>query len=335
MRASSVRHAGAVPNRLTTPTRQNQEAPGLGDKGAAVLAACALVVFACTPSLEFGVPVLESAIEHSGEDQHELALARRREIADQVRYRGGETLVAAYGGSPYTYASDVRIVRPAGTDLTAHAIDWEGRPFESPIYYGARVARWLGASSLGGMLDFTHSKVYSPMEQSTRFSGHKDGVPLPAQSVLGDQFHKLEFTHGHNMLTLNLLWRVPFRSAFVSPYIGIGFGASLPHTEVQLKGEGTRTYEYQLTGPAIQALIGIEFRVPRMSYFAEYKFSWADYRAPLHNRDGGWVISDLLYQFRHWRSGKEPEGGWATTRLTSHQVISGAGIRSGGLAAAP
>lgn len=259
--------------------------------------------------------------------QRDLALARRTEIADQVRYRGYESLTAAYGGSPYTYASDVTI-KHNGTSLTAHAVDWEGRPFDHPIYYGARHARWPSASSIGGMIDFTHSKVYSPPEQRTKFSGVRDGMPVPSQSTIADQFHKLEFTHGHNMLTLNGLVRLPSATDFVSPYLGIGMGVSLPHTEVQLKGDSLRTYEYQYAGPAMQALIGIEIRMPRLTYFFEYKLTFASYRAPLHNRDGTWLFSDLWHQMQRWISGREPAGGWVTTRLLSHQVIGGIGIRS-------
>lgn len=299
-------------------------ADGLGSLAAAFL----LMVFYC--AADTGPDMTRPLARLEEEDQREAALAFRAKIAEQVRYRGGETMTGAYGGSPYTYASDVRIVRPPATDLTAHAIDWEGKPFDHPIYYGLRIARWLPASSLGGMLDFTHSKVYAPLEQKARFSGTREDLPLPSESPVGEQFHKLEFTHGHNMLTLNVLWRLPFRSAFFSPYVGIGAGASLPHTEVQLKGDGLRTYEYQYTGPAVQAVFGIEFRVPRMSYFAEYKFSWASYRAPLQNRDGEWVVQDLLHQLRRWLSGRQPEGGWATTTLVSHQAIAGAGIRSAG-----
>jgi hypothetical protein len=264
-------------------------------------------------------------VEH--EDQRAAQLERRAAIAEEVRYRGGETLTAAYAGAQYTYPSDVRIARP-GTDITAHAVPWEGRPFEHPIYYGARVQRWLPASAFGGMVDFTHSKVYSPMEEKIRFSGVKDGSALPAEARVEDVFHKLEFTHGHNMLTLNGLWRLPFSTAFFSPYVGAGIGVSLPHSEVQLRGEHNRTYEYQYTGPAFQLLIGVEFRIPRLSYFVEYKWTAASYRAPLHFRDGKTLFADLANQFARWKSGKEPEGGWATTQLTSHQVISGMGFRT-------
>ena len=264
-------------------------------------------------------------VEH--EDQRAAQIARREAIAEEVRYSGGETLSAAYGGAQYTYPSDVRLVRP-GSDFTIHDLPWEGRPFEHPIYYGVRVQHWLPASSFGGMVDFTHSKVYSPMEEKARFSGSKDGKPLPGVATVEDVFHKLEFTHGHNMLTLNGLWRLPFSGAFLSPYVGAGFGVSLPHTEVQLNHETDRTYEYQYTGPAFQLLIGVEFRIPRLSYFVEYKWTTASYRAPLHHRDGKTLFSDLANQFARWRSGKEPSGGWATTRLTSHQVISGMGFRT-------
>lgn len=186
-----------------------------------------------------------------------MAAARRAEIAEQVKYRGGEAFVGAYAGSPYTYASDVRFTKP-GTDMTVRGIDWEGKPFDNPIYYGARIARWLPASALGGMIDFTHSKAYAPLEtQTAQMTGTRDGKPADAVVKLDSLFHKLEFTHGHNMLTLNALLRLPFRTAFLSPYVGIGGGASLPHTEVQFKG-GARTYEYQYTGPALQFVAGLK-----------------------------------------------------------------------------
>lgn len=301
---------------------------------ASAIAGAAALIFAALHGVP--MPVLQdgSAGHIEYEDQRAAQIARRAAIAEDVRYRGGETLTAAYGGAQFTYPSDVRVQRP-GTDLTIHRVPWEGRPFEHPIYYGVRVARWLPSSPIGGMLDFTHSKVYSPMDEKVRFSGAKDGRALPAEAPIEDVFHKLEFTHGHNMLTLNWLLRLPFSTAFLSPYVGAGFGVSLPHSEVQLKGEHDRTYEYQYTGPAFQVLIGVEFRIPRLSYFLEYKWTTASYRAPLHYRDTKNLFSDLAFQFRRWKSGKEPDGGWASTRLTSHQVISGMGFRTSGSAAAP
>jgi len=295
--------------------------------GAAALAMLGLQV------LYPGMTAKDSPGHIEYEDQRAAQLERRRAIATEVRYRGGETLTAFYGGAQYTYPSDVRIERP-GTDLTIHDLPWEGRPFQHPIYYGVRVSRWLPASSLGGMIDFTHSKVYSPLEERARFSGSKDGRPLPREAPIEDVFHKLEFTHGHNMLTLNGLLRLPFSTAFLSPYVGGGLGVSLPHSEVQLRGEHKRTYEYQYTGPAYQMVFGVEFRLPKLTYFVEYKWTSASYRAPLHYRETKSLFSDIAHQFSRWRSGREPEGGWATTRLTSHQVISGMGFRAAPLVGA-
>lgn len=262
---------------------------------------------------------------HSSTGTDDAAGAARAEISERVRYRGDEFLFAAYGGAPYTYASDVRIERP-GTDMTVHGVDWLGKPFDDPIYYGVRVARWFRRSSFGAMVDFTHSKAYAPLEQKARLSGTKDGQPLPPAAAIGELFHKLEFTHGHNMLTLNLLYRLPSLGSFINPYVGVGLGAALPHTEVQLKGS-KRTYEYQYVGPAGQILIGVELRVPRLSYFVEYKFTSASYRAPLQDRDGGALPLDLWSQFTRWAKGIPPAG-WVSTRLTSHQAIAGMGVRT-------
>jgi hypothetical protein len=144
-------------------------------------------------------PVVAQAHE-TGDAQDAAAIAARAVLSERVRYKGDEVLIAVYGGAPYTYASDVRIAQQ-GTDMTVHGVDWQGKPFDDPIYYGARVARWFVNSSLGGMVDFTHSKAYAPLDQKAKLSGNKEGQLLPPEATIGDLFHKLEFTHGHNMLT--------------------------------------------------------------------------------------------------------------------------------------
>jgi len=251
---------------------------------------------------------------------------------------GRETTFGAYLGAPYHYPSDFRLHNVAtNTDITFKKVEWYTRPFENPLYYGARIQRWFAVGTAGTMIDFTHSKAYSPMQQETKLQGTIDGKPVPETGKIGDFMNKLEFTHGHNMLTLNGLLRFGGFSRFLVPYVGIGAGVSLPHSEMQRKSEPQRTYEYEYTGPTGQALAGLEFRLPTGSVFLEYKFTIADYRAPHSYRDGSLFPIDMWNQFQRWWSGTEPPGGWGETRLTSHQVVGGFLVRFApeGAAAAP
>ncbi|HEX2840599.1 hypothetical protein [Hyphomicrobium sp.] len=244
---------------------------------------------------------------------------------------GREIMFAGYGGVPYTYPSDVTIRKTGVHDFTVKDVDWEGKPFVNPIYYGARIVRYGGRT--GAMLDFTHSKTIAKLDEEKSFTGTLDGAPAPERAVLRNIFRKLEASHGHNMLTLNGLLRLPSFSVRVQPYVGLGAGVSLPHSEVQLAKSDARTYEYQVAGPVGQALFGIELRTARMSYFLEYKFTFAPYQMPLSEKDGSLLPLDLWRQFQNWLSGEEPPGGRLTTTLVSHQGIFGLGVRSAPVAA--
>ena len=238
-----------------------------------------------------------------------------------------EWMTGPYFGMPYTHPSDMRFLKEGKTDLTVHDINWDGKPFKSPIYYGVRSVRWSGPH--GAMVDFTHSKTISQPGQTVRFSGTRDGKPAPGPATIGDTFKHLEFSHGHNTLTLNGLMRLGRLGPSLSPYVGGGFGVALPHTEIQFKDEAKRTYEYQYAGPAGQAVAGIEIRLPRVTLFVEYKFTLARMSAPLTGIDSrGWGYGDVPAQLMRWLRGEKPEQGVATTTLASHQVVGGFGIRS-------
>jgi lipid A oxidase len=240
-----------------------------------------------------------------------------------------ETLFAGYGGVTHTHASDVHFTKPGITDLTAHGVEWIGRPFKSPIYYGLRAMHWPATGRLGGMLDFTHAKAISVREQSVRFTGTRNGKPADGTAKIDETFRHLEFSHGHNMLTLNGLLSLGKLTPALRPYVGGGFGVSLPHTEVQFRDEAKRTYEYQITGPVGQVLAGIEIRLPRVSIIAEYKLSLAPYWAPLSARDGskGNAFIDYWGQISSWLRGEAPESGSLRTNLVTHHAIVGIGYR--------
>ena len=235
---------------------------------------------------------------------------------------GRESDFGAYLGAPYHYPSDFHLKKAGVSDLTIKDIPWYTHPFENPLYYGVRFQRWFEGGRFGTMLDFTHSKVYAPKNDELPFEGTLDGKPVPATAKIGDYFSKLEWTHGHNMLTLNGLLRLP-SLGIISPYAGVGAGLSFPHSEIHLKTDASRTYEYQYTGPCAQALFGLEFRLRTGSVFIEYKFTAADYWGPLTGRDGTWYPIDMWRQFSRWWKGEEPPNGWAGAKLISHQAIGG------------
>ena len=152
--------------------------------------------------------------------------------------------------------------KQGGDSLTIDPVHWYTDPFKSPIYYGARVARWFTGGRTGVMVDFIHSKAIARLDREADFSGSVNGAPVQPRARLDEVAKKLEFSHGHNMLLFNGLVRLPSIGARLSPYAGLGAGVLLPHTEVQLAEQGaTRTYDYNYAGPAAQALFGIEVRL--------------------------------------------------------------------------
>lgn len=245
-----------------------------------------------------------------------------------VRSSGRELVLGAYGGGSSTQRSEVHIVDPGRTDMTVRDFDWLGRPFKSPIYYGLRAQRWWPGSPVGAMLDFTHAKAIAKPDDEASLSGQRDGKPLPPKAKIGETFRHLEFSHGHNLLTLNGVVRMPMASGRVRPYVGAGAGILLPHTEVGFRDEEARTYEYQYGGVVAQALIGIEVPLGRVSAFFEYKFSHALYDVPLsHERKGHLLVTDVWRQLRAWLAGEAPPGGRLSTALGSHHGIGGLYVR--------
>jgi len=202
-----------------------------------------------------------------------------------------ETTISLLTGQAWTYDSDVRLQEPGGTDLVFGNVSWDTNPFEMPPYWAVRLTHWLKRSPDWGVaVDFNHAKMYSDLEQVVQVTGQQSGTPVDGPERLGDTFNTLEFTDGHNLLTVNALrrWRVSER---LHPYIGAGIGVAVPHVEV-----GTAagiTTEYQLVGPAAQFIGGLNFPLGnRFSLITEYRLSWADIDAKLDN--GGRLSTEAL-----------------------------------------
>ena len=177
-----------------------------------------------------------------------------------------------YGGAQSAPGSDVAIRGDSVLDDADFSIDWEGRSASAPIYYGIRATRWQ-TPTFGFGLDFAHNKVYP-----------KDGE-LPAG------YDVLEFTDGLNTLTINAYRRWPNAIGDVSPYVGGGLGLSIPHVEVITAD--SRTFGYQVTGPAATWIAGASYPISdQWSVFGGYKGTFSSNTGDLDT--GGTVESDIF-----------------------------------------
>ncbi len=199
-----------------------------------------------------------------------------------------EWFASGYLGAASTQVSDVELSLPGGTNLTFNDVSWDDESFSGPIYYGLRTGYWFeGRPNWGIAVDFSHAKMMSDPNQMVQVSGTRQGTPVAGQERLGDTFDELSFSHGHNLLTLNGMyrWMELGRSEqdFLSrlqPYVLAGLGVAYPHVEVVLAGNDT--YEYQAAGIAAQAGGGLDLDITRwLSIFAEYRLSYAEIDADL------------------------------------------------------
>ena len=153
-------------------------------------------------------------------------------------------------------------------------VGWDGASFEPPPYYGVRATWWLeDRPQFGVAAEFTHAKVKAD--------------PLPAG------FSTLEFTDGINFVTLNGMYRHKFDNGF-TPYVGIGAGLAVPNVEVDDGPGGVpETNEYQVTGFAAQAFVGVDYAFSdRWSVFGEFKSTYGEVDADLEG--GGELSTDII-----------------------------------------
>lgn len=291
-----------------------------------------------------GAVTLFPATLPSGDAAREGAPASSSGARDMT---GRETIVGGYLGVPDHARSDVKMVRPDGTDLLMKNIRWDAEPFRFPIYAGVRVTRWQGA--FGGMIDFMHDKAIARVGKGAHgrkvtgeraipdvidVEGKLKGQPAAPQYKITDIIERLEFSHGHNMLLPTALLRLANLSPWFRPYVGVGAGVAIPHVEVFPAGEGEegRTNEYQLAGPAMQGVFGIEIPLKSGPVFLEYKYTWASLQT---NLTGGqtpsWCncdfVSDFVRNGLRWWRGEAPIHGTLSTTIRTHQVVGGAGYR--------
>lgn len=225
-----------------------------------------------------------------------------------------EMQVGFYAGRSSSPPSDVRFRHPDGTDLLLKSVKWKSESFKPSPFYGGRGIDWnTRIPRLGLMVDFTHAKATAIRTQTVTHHGKHKGVDVPPSGPITDIFRKLEFTHGLNFLTLNGIYRATGLHRRIVPYAGFGIGFMVPHTNVRRAGQDKKDefHEAQITGIAMQAFGGIEWRVfksDRKSLFTEYKLTSTNNTVRLH--DGGSVEADILVHqvnfggyYTPWRAG--------------------------------
>lgn len=189
---------------------------------------------------------------------------------------GADVQIGGYGGANMNASSSATTEKFPIAD--SRTIDWDGKPFQMPPYWGARATYWWGEGNRwGAALDYTHAKAYARLNFAT-----------------DPTYSHLEFTDGINLLTVNLLYRFgPLWHEALVPYVGVGAGAAIPHVEVTLKAfPGQPTFEYQLAGAVAQGIAGLELRLGGpWSLFAEGKLSYTHIDADLAG--GGHLKTDL------------------------------------------
>lgn len=184
-----------------------------------------------------------------------------------------EVELSFYGGWQGAPHADVAISGDTVLPDDSFTAGWEGKPFAMPPYYGLR-ATWWQDSGYGFGLDFNHTKVYA------------DDATLAASGL-----EHFEFSDGLNSLTVNAYRRWDQALGGLTPYVGGGIGLSIPHVEVV--APGTRTWEYQIAGPAVALMAGISYPVSdRWSVFGEYKGTWSQNEISLDT--GGTMTTDII-----------------------------------------
>jgi lipid A oxidase len=187
-----------------------------------------------------------------------------------------ETQISVFGGVNENFSSRVKLDKGAVSE--DRSMDWDGKSFDPPPYWGVRGTYWFNSGPGWSVaLDYVHAKAYADLDFKT-----------------DPTYSRLEFTDGLNLLTLNAMYRfAPVLNDRLVPYVGAGAGLSIPHVEVSLKAyPDQNTFEYQLTGVAAQALAGLEYRLgSSWSVFAEARLSYARVEADLAG--GGNLETDI------------------------------------------
>ncbi len=193
-----------------------------------------------------------------------------------------EVQLSIFTGVAMSQDSDLRLQQSGGTDLTFHDVSFEGRDFDDPPYYGLRGLWFLSEDSHWGFgAEFFHMKMYAETDDTAQVTGRRNGGGVNGKEKIEDTIQAFSLSHGLNYALGDIVyrWKPGHRGedflGHLEPYVGVGLGAVIPHVESTIDG---RFHEgYQLHGPGVQGLAGMNFSLTRhIGLMFEYKFTYAN-----------------------------------------------------------
>lgn len=226
--------------------------------------------------------ILLCLMSHASLCTAQQADAARREPGTQSAQAEpeGGWVISAFIGGARTSASSLRISQPAlSTELTFRDVEFEGRSFNPPLYYGLRGGYILPQAPFIGLeAEFIHLKVYADTRRQVQASGRLRGLPVDEQIQLGQVVQQYSISHGVNLLLFNVAGRYRLKADRDNPKGRLiftaraGLGPTIPHTESII--EGREQQQYELGRLAWQLAASAEVRLWRGLYFlGEYKFT--------------------------------------------------------------
>lgn len=190
--------------------------------------------------------------------------------------------LSIFTGVALSQDSDLRLRQPGDTDLTFHSVSFEGRDFSTPPYYGARFLWFSEETSHWGFgAEFIHIKLYADTDDTVHVTGRRNGAGVNDNEMINDTIESFSISHGLNFALADIVYRwLPGQRGedllgHLQPYAGLGLGLAIPHVESNVGG--TFHEEYQLHGPGVEALAGVNIELTRhWGLMFEYKFTYAD-----------------------------------------------------------
>src|SRR4051812_8380507 len=200
-----------------------------------------------------------------------------------------ETNLVVYLGGAHTQNSSLTLHSTAANQLTFHDLPYEGKSFESPLYYGGRVGHYF-FRHFGIESEFIHLKLYANTAERVLVTGTFGGARVNTTTPMSTYASRFSISHGNNLLLFNGVYRQDFFRDGDPKKLGkllltvrAGAGPTIPHVEVAF---GNDSYEsYFLGRPAIQVGAGGEWKLWRGLYAdGEYKFTHNAQRVDVGSR---------------------------------------------------